>query len=363
VNGGGSFDARRLTTARWAAGLTKRDLADKVGVSPASVTQYEAGRTVPPGTTLASLCLACGVPQGYLLSPPSRRRPDLGARSFFRSLRSTSQRDRDRADAQAEHVFDLVDVLDREVRLPPVDVPEIALRVGSRGEIEAAAAAVREAWQVPAGPIAHVVRLLEAHGVVVARLPSWTRTMDAFSRRFAERPVVMLWTEKDDKARSRFDAAHELGHLCLHSDAEPLSQEQERQANMFASAFLMPAEEIKSDLIHRAPTARDWPDILARRARWGVSAKALLYRSRELGALSEAGFRRAMQNYARQGMAARDGSALGEPETPVMLSRGLAALGISTTELADLALLPLAQVEAALGPPAADASSKVVALG
>lgn len=36
--------------------------------------------------------------------------------------------------------------------------------------------------------------------------------------------------KSDDKARSRFDAAHELGHLLLHHDAEPGSKVIENQA-------------------------------------------------------------------------------------------------------------------------------------
>ncbi|WP_327735886.1 ImmA/IrrE family metallo-endopeptidase [Streptomyces nojiriensis] len=40
--------------------------------------------------------------------------------------------------------------------------------------------------------------------------------------------------------RSRFDAAHELGHLVMHgSDRECAGPEAERQANDYASAFLM----------------------------------------------------------------------------------------------------------------------------
>ncbi|HVA19698.1 MAG TPA: helix-turn-helix transcriptional regulator, partial [Solirubrobacteraceae bacterium] len=120
-----SFDPRRLTLARWSAHLTKRELAERSGLSPASITQYEAGRTSPPPATLAKLALAVGMPVGYFQRREGRRRPDPGARSFFRSLRSTPQRDRDRADALAEHVFDLVDHLDQRVTLPAPTIPQI----------------------------------------------------------------------------------------------------------------------------------------------------------------------------------------------------------------------------------------------
>jgi Zn-dependent peptidase ImmA (M78 family)/DNA-binding XRE family transcriptional regulator len=343
----GSFDPRRLTLARWAAHLTKRDLAERSGVSPASITQYEAGRTLPSSATLAKLALAVGMTVRYFERREDRRRPDPAARSFFRSLRSTPQRDRDRADALAEHVFDLVDHLDQQVTLPEPEIPQIQPRAAGREEIERIAGEVREAWQVPDGPIANVVRLLEAHGVIVARLDSGGTTLDAFSRWFGERPLVMLWADKSDKARSRFDATHELGHLVMHTDPDPLDREQERQANMFASAFLMPSSQIGRYLPRRAPASRDWPAILDHRKHWGVSAKALLYRARELGVLNEPSFRRAMVGYNQRGMSTTDGSALGDPEAPLLLVRAIQALDRAggTEAVAADALIPRSLVE------------------
>jgi Zn-dependent peptidase ImmA (M78 family)/transcriptional regulator with XRE-family HTH domain len=341
------FDPRRLTLARWSAHLTKRDLAERSGLSPASVTQYEAGRTLPPPATLAKLALAVGVPVQYFERRPGRRRPDPAARSFFRSLRSTPQRDRDRADAFAEHVFDLIDYLDQRVTLPEPEVPQIQPQSSSREEIERIASEVRREWSVPDGPVANVVRLLEAHGVVVVRPDSGGTKLDAFSRWFGERPLVLLWGDKADKARSRFDAAHELGHLVMHSDPDPLDREQERQANMFASGFLMPADQVGRHLPRRAPTVRDWPTVLDSRKHWGVSAKALLYRSRELGALNEAGFRRSMIAYNQHRIHSEDGTALGPPEAPLLLVRAIQALGQADDPdlLASDALIPRGLVE------------------
>lgn len=358
----GAFDPRRLTLARWACELTKKELADRVEVSATSITQYEAGKTSPSPAVVARLALACGVPQGYLLRTPQRRRPDFSSRSFFRSLRSTSQRERDRADALAEHVVDVVDELDARIALPASNVPSHAVSTGTREEIEEIVGAVRELWNVPPGPVANVVRLLESQGVIVARLHSNGRKLDAFSRWFASRPVVILWADKGDKARSRFDAAHELGHLVMHSDADPLSIDQERQAHMFASAFLMPADSVRGDLVRSAPSQHTWDPVLQRRAYWGVSAKALLYRSRELGALNEATFRRAMQNYNRHELRDRDGSALGEPESPVLLARAAATARLAVDDIAAVTYLSNTLVEQAIAAPFAPPLRSLTAL-
>jgi Zn-dependent peptidase ImmA (M78 family)/transcriptional regulator with XRE-family HTH domain len=323
-----SFDPHRLTLARWGAGLTKRALAQALGVSPASITQYEAGNTAPPAATVAQMALVLGVPVEYFDLVAGRRRALTGSRSFFRSLRSTRQWERDQADARVEHVYDLVTYLEGRMRLPAVDVPElpaIALDA-TRSAVEAAAASVRRDWSLPAGPVGHVVRTLEAHGIVVVRLRSDGPRLDAFSRWFDNRPVVCLWDSKDDKARSRFDAAHELGHLVMHHEGEPGERALERQAHAFAAALLMPAEEILDTLPRRPPRGSDWDRLYELRRHWGVSVAALLYRARELGTLPEAGFRRAMTRLTQLGLRHHDGDALGPPEQPLLLQNAVDAL-------------------------------------
>ena len=60
--------------------------------------------------------------------------------------------------------------------------------------------------------------------------------------------------DKGHRDRSRFDAAHELGHLVLHSPEEAGSKDAETQAHQFAAAFLMPADDIADDLPSRMLT-------------------------------------------------------------------------------------------------------------
>ena len=52
-----------------------------------------------------------------------------------------------------------------------------------------------------------------------------------------------LGSDKNYRARSRFDAAHELGHLVVHGDSYGVKQV-EQQAHMLAAGFLMPAHDI-----------------------------------------------------------------------------------------------------------------------
>ena len=264
-----SFDHQRLTIARKRAGLTKRELARRVSVSPASVTQYEAGKTEPRPGTVKTMAMVLGCSPEYFECAGKRRTPEAAPVPFYRSLRATRQWERDQAEALCEHLWDLLWILDREFELPTPELPDLGdVSISSpRARVEQAADDLRALWQVPTGGIGHAVRLLEAHGVIVARLTGASHRLDAFSRWLGHRPVVLLWDTKDDRARSRFDACHELGHLLFHQDEGEATQVLERQASAFASALLMPADQIEPELPTRPPRDSDWETLFETRKR------------------------------------------------------------------------------------------------
>lgn len=172
------------------------------------------------------------------------------------------------------------------------------------------------------GPIPRVVRVLESKGCVVTRLTHDSRNVDASSTWMGQRPLVILNDDKDDVARSRLDAAHELGHLVMHHDAEPDSRTVEQQAFAFAVAFLMPRESAMKEL----PRGLDWRRYADLKRRWGVSMKALVRYSKDLGLMSEASYKRAMVQYSKNGW--QDGEP-GEPEDteqPILVSNALEVL-------------------------------------
>jgi Zn-dependent peptidase ImmA (M78 family) len=85
-----------------------------------------------------------------------------------------------------------------------------------------------------------MIALLERHGAIAARVSFETEKMDAFSVPYEDRPVVVLCADKRKKDRSRFDAAHKLGHLVMHGSGDsPPTTTMEDQANWFAAGFLI----------------------------------------------------------------------------------------------------------------------------
>ena len=284
-----TFDRERLRIAREAKGWTKQRLAEAVGVTPAAVSQYEHGICRPTSGVLAKMALALGMPSGFfLVGRPTVPVDSLSA--HFRSLRSTTLRDRRRALAHATFAWDLTSELEHHLQIPPVSFPHAVLpERATNDDIENLATQSRHFFGLGSGPIANAIRLLESHGAVVVSLPVECRKVDAFSCTIQGRPIVLLNSDKDDKARLRHSAAHELGHIIAHHDVDPGNQVVERQANAFASSFLLPADEIAPQL----PRSLDWNRLIALRRHWGVSIASLLFRAKTLGVLSEHTYRRA----------------------------------------------------------------------
>jgi Zn-dependent peptidase ImmA (M78 family) len=296
------------------------------------------------------MALTLGFPVGFFTTAANKCGDDVGSTdAFFRSLRSTPLSERQRAVANARLFYRLSCALERHVDFPPVNIPTVPHcdLEADREQIEFAASNVRAAWNVPDGPVGNMVRLLEAHGVLVTRSEFESARVDAFSKRFPGRPVVVLGNDKGDAARSRFDAAHELGHLVLHADEDPGNARLERQANQFASSFLMPAKNIASQLPERV----EWNTYVQLKRSWGVSIAALLYRSRELGIISPPIYQRAVTKMSSLGWRTSEPAPLFESESPVLLAKAMAVLeplGFSVTSLEHESWMPKPVVEAAL---------------
>lgn len=311
------FDGQRLAHARQFQGLLKADLATEVGVTPAAIGQFESGVARPSTATLGRLALAVRVPVTYFCR--GRRQFVLREdEAHFRSLRSTSKRDRAQARSQVERLAEIVAAIEERVRLPAVDLPEIP----SGTSPEDAARTVRAAWALGDGPIASMAGLLERHGVIVARLASATDEVDAFSCWIGARPFVILASNKGAADRSRFDCGHELAHLLLHPDAKPGDRQVEREAHRFAGELLTPA----SSIIKELPRRVDWRAYAELKLRWRVAISMLLLRARDLGVISDAAYRRAMMEMSRRGWRREEPASLGEPERPELLGRAMALL-------------------------------------
>lgn len=307
------FIGERLREAREARGLTQISLSEILGVSNRAISQYENGTDSPHPEIMQKIPGVLNMPFQFFFRPIADH--EIGNSTiFYRSMSSATAMARSRAERKFGWIKKVVDYLQDFVELPRVKFPNFnypndPLSI-SREDIEIAASELRKYWGLGDGPISNVVYLLENNGVVLSRISLYAETLDAFSnwREYNDRPYIVLGSDKMSAARSRFDAAHELGHMVLHRHAgdvvlrnTPKFKEMELQANRFASALLLPSTSFANDFI--VPTL---DALLTLKSKWNVSIAAMLIRARDLDLINPEQESRLWRYYARRGYKKRE---------------------------------------------------------
>ncbi|WGS50146.1 ImmA/IrrE family metallo-endopeptidase [Paraburkholderia sp. D15] len=208
---------------------------------------------------------------------------------------------------------------------------------------EAAAEAFRSHWGLGEQPVKNIIALLESKGVRVFSLAIDAKEVDAFSMWHGGKPFMFLNTYKSAE-HCRFDAAHELGHLVLHRHGQTQGPELEREANAFASAFLMPR---KSVLAH-APRVATLPGLVRAKHYWKVSVAALNYRLHALGMTSDWIYRTLCIQLAEAGYRTKEPESAAH-EKSLTLEKVFKALrdeGTSKADVASALSIPLGEINA-----------------
>lgn len=319
--------------------MTKKALAEQAAISQVTLTRIESGQTLEPAVeTIAALAKALNYPEQFFYLDDCE---ELSPKAVsFRSLSSLTARQRDAALASGALAHLLDDWVTQRFNVPNPDIPDL------RDEDPAtAASALRRDWGLGFKPISNLIRLLEAKGVRVFSLAESNKNVDAYSCWREGVPYVFLNSFKSAE-RSRFDAAHEIGHLVMHRHGEPSGREVEREADQFASAFLIPRE----DLIAHVPQVRSLNQLVTAKSRWGVSVGALARAAFEVGVVSDWNYRDLCKEISYRGYRSKEPSPR-EWDHSLLWKKVLESLWkdkITKRDLAEILSLPFDEVSALL---------------
>lgn len=231
--------------------------------TPSVIFAHQSRHALP--ADLASLSAKLGVHAraAIALAAAPVNRPNLDAESLVVAATATSRST-------------------YKIRLPE-DPRQIAL-----DEIEDIAEALRRAWNLGDGPISNVIWLLENKGIVVAKTSFDAKAMDGLSAWLDDRPYILV-SDDVSAVRTRFDVAHELGHLILHKsitettrNTTGMHQFLESQAHRFAAAFTFPRRSFARETV---PGTLD--HFVQLKPRWRLSVKMMIHRTADLDLASE----------------------------------------------------------------------------
>lgn len=313
----------RLKLARLIRGNSVVEVADFIGITRQAISKYELGHTPPSGQVFSKMVEFYKFPPGFFYQPM----PDIMQTPiYFRSLKSATKSARDMLIGMTTLLFEIFTFYDHYISFPEVNIPDF-IDMHNTGfydfeEIEEVAKEVRKCWGLGLGAISNVTMLLEQNGIVITRAEAGSLKTDACSGWINGRPYIFLGSNKQSAVRSRFDCAHELAHILLHTwvDEEQLRdpkffKQMEKEADHFAGSFLMPDETFSKEVMS---TSLEHFKMLKRR--WLTSIQSMIFRCDQLELLTEYQvlyLRKQLSQYRKK--EPLDDELL--PEEPVMLNR------------------------------------------
>jgi len=314
---GKKFFGERLRSARMYRGLTLTELGKRTEISKQSLSLYENDNNVPDHFKVMTLASELKFPYDYFF-----QKDDYTTKTeatYFRSLASATKKDRVAQSIKLEYVAKIYEVLLEYIDFPGINLPQINFKgyddvfecesIVAIEEMEEIACKVREHWRVGVAPIKDIQYLLERNGIIVTGFSTKVEGIDAFSQRTTAKEdsiyFIAIALGSKPKGRIFFDMAHELGHILLHpwsEDVETITKEEfrsrERQANMFASAFLLPKSSFSKDIV-TYPTDLEYYEYLKKK--WNVSMQAMIYRTHQLDIISDNQYQYLMRQVSKNG--------------------------------------------------------------
>lgn len=294
------FSREQLRLARHLRNLSLGELGEAVGASRQYMHRLETDETARPADDMvAALGAALSVPTDLFFRQPNVRFGDVDC--HFRRRRTTPVSVRENAVAYGRYFAELVSALESVLKFPAVNFSTAIQHCDTRDSIETAAEECRVKWGLGVdGPIKNVSRALEHAGAVITSFPGESDRVDAFSWT-GSRPIIVRNNHKGCASRSRFDLAHECGHLVMHVGVVTGDPEHEAQADAFAGAFLLP----RASFVREFPRGHriDWSALFEMKQRWMVSLAAIVRRAHDLRLIDAAVYRNAYVYMRKRGWA------------------------------------------------------------
>jgi Zn-dependent peptidase ImmA (M78 family)/transcriptional regulator with XRE-family HTH domain len=325
----GKFNPEMLVLARDLRGMTQKEVADASKLSQAFVSHLEAGTRESTDESESRLANALRLPLEFFRQDEHYN--GLGISMVYYRKRNSAlichlKRLQGEVNLRRMHIKQLL----RGVNLQTSKQFSF-MDIDENGTPEDVAIRLRAAWLIPLGPIANLTTTIENAGGFVFKFLFGTTDIDAMSQWPNDSPPLFFLNSLAPSDRTRFSLAHELGHILMH---QTVTDDIESEADRFASEFLMPRQEIGSQLLDI-----DLKKAASLKPYWRCSMAALIRRARDLGKITESRYRDLFIQMSKLGYRKSEPSPIA-PEEPKLVP----ALLNSYTKQSDFTLDELAKI-------------------
>lgn len=319
--------------ARESRGLTQHEAAIRLRVTQSRISKIESGMLPVPDDLVPQLSEVFEYPEEFF-SQTGLIYP-LGA-GFYRKAKGIATRDLTVIIARINIERIRIQKLLRSIELDTVKLPTLEIDGERHRSPESVARAMRKFLSLPRGPIENLTRTLENAGVFVVQCDFETRFFSGVSIRTENGIYIVFVNSAMPGDRQRFTLAHELGHIIMHRIP---NDEMENEADRFASEFLMPEQDIRSQLSNLTLAK-----LASLKKYWKVSMQAILMAATNLRLVNERKRRYLWMQMGKHGYRLNEPTELAIPRDPPTLLQEtvkihLGQLGYSETDLQEILFL------------------------
>ena len=235
---------RNIKKYRLLAGLSLRDMGDKLNVSHQTIKKYENDEMTPNSSRLIDIAKLFGIKTSDLFS--TFNVPTLEFKNFRKRSTMTKKKEEGLFMMIGDEIAKYIEILELANEKYSFDKNNWTFDIDEIDEVENIAIKVRK--QLGISDICSLDNLtgkLEDNNFLILSI-DYDEKFDGFCE-YVDGLAFIILSSKGYE-RNRFTLAHELGHLVLNFKKELDDKEKESYCDAFASALLMPKKAMKREL-------------------------------------------------------------------------------------------------------------------
>lgn len=274
---------RQLTFARELRGFSQTDLSSSIkGLSQSNLSKFEKGLSVLSEDLQKKIIDFLNFPLEFF----DRKINSTIENGNYRKKASITKSDILKFENKCKLLGFIIDEMSESIDWPEFNF--IPLNIEEGYSPSYIASYNRKVLKIGKDePIKNICSLLESNGIIVYEIAALDK-FDGISF-FTDKgfPVIVV-NKSFSNDRKRFTISHELGHILLHNESNfPVSEYRnekikEKEANEFASEFLMPENDIKNSL-----RGINLNDVAKLKSYWLTSMGSILRRAKDLKCISD----------------------------------------------------------------------------
>lgn len=293
------FYGEKLQQIREMFSYTRKDLAEIIKVNEQTIWRYETNQESPTFNVLIRLTEIFNVKSSYFLKESYlttvSQTSKIAFRENYSQKRTSIKNEQVFLDFFYTHLFDIEQVafpIHGKMNSFCRDIEKnYNLTQLSKHKLKEIAEEARENLGIVSND--RLMYFLETSGIYIIER-KLEKSVDAYSAWVLENsyPVIVLNKVKNPAVRRNFDMSHELGHLILHRyiDFDEIAvndlRKIEKEANLFASYFMLPERELEEDF-SRIIDPTNPKEYLPLKNKYKTSIQSIAYRANLEGWISK----------------------------------------------------------------------------